>query len=125
MSELDFSDVMLAPDVGVFITIQRRKETISNKGRASETLQTFDRVPAVVIAEGGDLITNPDERHMPDVIHVHTQFRLRGTGPGYQPDLILWGGSRYVVAKMNDYSHLGGGFVSADCNSIEAQDAPA
>lgn len=124
MPDLDFSDVILSPTFATFIKVFRLKETVSDKGRETNTLQPFDQVPAIVISEGGDLISNPDERHAPDTIHVHTMFRLRGPSPGYQPDQIEWGGSRYVVIKSNDFSMYGAGFISADCASIEALDPP-
>jgi len=120
---LDASDILLDPDLAEWIEIRRRAETVTDKGRATMRLEPY-RAPAVIFNEQSDLISNPDERHTPSVIAVHTRFRLRGTAPGYQGDLLKWAGAWYLVTKVNDNSRYGRGFIMATCAAIAAQDAP-
>lgn len=123
MADLDVTDILLDPDFADFIWIERRHETIDNHGRSQTTMQRI-QIAAVLFNLSNELVTNPDERHLPDVVEVHTPFRLRGPAPGYQPDYVLIGQDRYIVDSTNNYSRFGQGFIMASCSAVQSMDAP-
>lgn len=126
--DVNVGDILRSPHSGEMLTIQRSKESVDSKGRESATVQTL-YAPGVVLpkdtAIGGNEVTREiDSIYRNAALIIHTPFRLRGPAPGYQPDVILWQGDRYVVTLVNNYSQFGPGFIYAEAASIEPLDAP-
>lgn len=132
MPDIDVSDLLLDPDFAEALTIQRRAQTLL-KGRASVSPVTISPAPYGVVIPQNDapMLRGPDQQTLPQLIQVHTQFRLRGpskdpaTGDAYQPDLIIWQGTTFVVNKVQNFSRFGAGFIQADCSSINQTDTAA
>ena len=108
-------------------TVLRRRETVDDYGRSQ--IVTTRHVATGSIAPSGDNTLARDENYQTqgNTITVITQFMLRGPSKdagsrGYQPDVIEWDGSHYVVSTLNDYATYGNGVVSADCLSIDMID---
>lgn len=129
MPTLDVNDAF-DPSFMDSITVVRRIQQISNKGRVmlSETART---VAAVVIAASpNDLQRLPDYEMMNKAIRITSpQFRLQGPvvdelGNQTLPDQVLWHGSMYVVTSLDDYSNYGRGFTSVIAISMTQPDAP-
>jgi galactose-6-phosphate isomerase len=57
-------------------------------------------------------------------IVVHTTFRLRGPTRGFQPDVVIWNGNRYVVRDIRDWTQFGVGYIRAECESMSHLDHP-
>lgn len=131
MPAIDVSDVLLDPDFCEPLTIIRRAQTVSNKGRSTSTEVTIDPAPVGVVLPQADqpLVRGPDQANLPRLIQVHTPFRLRSaskdpdTGDVYQPDIIIWQGDRFVVNKVQSFSAYGAGFIQADCSSQDQTEA--
>jgi galactose-6-phosphate isomerase len=133
MPRLDVTDVLLDPDFCETLTVLRRAEGVSSKGRVTTTETTITPAPVgVVIAQSDQPIQRgPDQQNLPRLIEIHTPFRLRSaskdpiSGAVYQPDIIVWGGDRFVVNKTMDFSRYGRGFIQADCSSQDLIDQAA
>lgn len=122
MPRLDVTDVILDPDFCEAVTARRRTETINDYGES--VVSTSDTTIFAVITFGrSDLARDSDGQNQPQTIVVHTPYRLVGPSEGYQPDVVIWRGRHYVVAKPLDYSQYGRGFVSAECTSIDLLDS--
>jgi hypothetical protein len=129
MPDLDVSDVLLDPDFAEQLAIQRRTQTMV-KGRPSMTTATISPAPwgAVIPQNDVPMQRGPNQQHLPRLLQVHTQFRLRGaskdpdTGADLPPDLIVWNGDTFIVNKVQDFSRFGAGFIQADCSSTDPTD---
>lgn len=129
MPSLDVNDAF-DPSFMDTITVVRRVETVSNKGRL-QLQETARTVAAVVIfASPSDLQRLPDYDLMNKAIRVTSpQFRLQGpavdeAGNKTAPDQILWHGSMYIVTNLEDASNYGRGFTSVVAVSMSQPDAP-
>lgn len=127
MPDIDVSDILLDPDFteNFGITVLRRQEIIDTHGRVSVRTATYENVTASVIPIADTpMIRGPEQQHLPQLIEVHTTFRLQGIAPGYQPDIVIWNNTQFVVNKVQNWSRYGGGFVQADCSSQQSVDQP-
>lgn len=125
MPDLDVDDIMLDPDFCEPLTVKRRAEVLV-KGRPTGSATTISPAPfGVVIAQDDSpMIRGPDQQSLPQLIEVHTPFRLRGASTGYQPDLVTWNGADYVVNKVMNFSKYGQGFIKAQCSSVASTEPP-
>jgi hypothetical protein len=127
MPDIDVSDLLFDPDVVECggVTVQRRQEIVDSHGRLTLQIATFSNVIASVIPiADAPMIRGPEQQTLPQLIEVHTTFRLQGIASGFQPDIVVWNGTPFVVNKVQNFSKYGGGFVQADCSSISNIDQP-
>lgn len=124
MPFLAVPEALFEPDFLDSFTVRRRTETIGSNGRSS--VVNADTVTFGVVTSGPDnkLERQGDQQHAGKSLTIVTVYRIQGPSPGKQPDLILWGGDYFVVDKVDDYSRYGGGFVQAECSSIDLVDQP-
>lgn len=130
MPFLDVSDVLLDPMFCEELTIYRRLQAVSNKGRASTTDTLVSPKPYGVVlpVDAGDLERAPDDQYGPKVLEIHSPFRFRSASTNaagsqqYQPDRITWNGGTYLCLKVHDFSRYGAGFTQADFASCDPID---
>lgn len=134
MSALDVTDLLIDPDVGAEpFAVIRRREAVNTYGEGSNT--EFNPVPGGGLAYGSVYPSSRnalvrEEAYSTNMksMTVVTTFRLRGASKDgqerFQPDLVEWGGDRYIVREVRDYSRYGAGFIEADCLQIEFTGAP-
>lgn len=117
MALLDVVDVILDPDfMDAGLVCNRMTQDVDERGRASNTVTPIP-FSAVVTSDQGDILQRMAEgSRIFGSILVHTTLRLRDGGAGADADEIVWRGRTYTVAKVNDYSHFGRGFVCATCD---------
>jgi len=117
MALLDVTDVLLDPDfMDTGLVCNRMTQTVDGHGRAQNAV-TSTTFAAVVTSDSGDVLTRgSDGSRITGSITLHTPFRLRDGGDGADADEVVWDGRTYTVAKANDYSHFGRGFVAATCD---------
>lgn len=103
--------------------VVRRQETINNFGRSTLTQFSFPGIIGTVYPAGPNALDRgPDEQHTVKNIQIVTRFRLQMASPGYQADIVQWGGDSFLVINAQDFSHFGGGMIVADCSSIDSVD---
>ncbi len=132
MPQLDVSwvvgDPMLADTFDV-----RRREDVLVKGRTTPTVvETFIGVVGVVTQQDAGMMMRREEGQViPRRIFVASRFAFRGVskdGPplpqGFQPDLIDWNGTTYVVTEVMSYQRFGGGLSEVVAESMTAIDVP-
>lgn len=117
MALLDVVDVILDPDfMDTGLVCNRMTQTVDERGRAVNAVTTIP-FSAVVTSDQGDILQRLAEgSRIVGSILVHTTLRLRDGEDGADADEIVWRGRTYTVAKVNDYSHFGRGFVCATCD---------
>ena len=128
MPFLDVSDLTLDPDFADTFTVTRRKEAYDH-GRVSTVNTVYPNVVGVVdMATPNDLKRFPEGQITGKVISIVTRFRLMASGQigadTYQPDVITWRGSTYVVINVDDYSEFGQGQIEVLAESKTVQDPP-
>jgi hypothetical protein len=132
-NEIDVSDVLYDPgfvgcpaqDPDDGITVRRRMEVVDDHGRASWQVVNFQGIVASVISVADQpVVRGPEQMHLPQLIEVHSLFRIQGPSPGYAPDRVVWNGTEFQVNKVTNNSKYGAGFVMADCSSVDFMDQP-
>ena len=131
MPEIDVSDIILDPFIaGEQLTVLRRTETIGSNGVTTIVETTVTPAPYGSVRPTGanSLVREDAYQQQAKTIRVVTNFALRGAAndgtAGYQPDVVVWGGSRFLVQTVEDYSRYGAGMIQADCTSMNFIDPP-
>lgn len=134
MPDIDVTDVLLDGDVaGELFTLVRRQTSVNAaNGQVVIVPTTIPDISAASIAPVGEnsLLREEAFQTQMNAIEVITTYRLRGaskdqgSGLSYQPDLVLWQGTYYVVRVLNDWTRYGAGFVAAECIQIDYNDTP-
>jgi len=117
------SQVVLDPLLADTFTVVRRTETRDTHGRSVKGDQRFIGVVGVVTA----ISPNNLDRHegyqvQGRAISIVTQFRIQGESSGFQPDIVLWRGSQFVVKAIDLYPQFGAGFVQVEAVSMDHTD---
>lgn len=140
MSLIDLTDLFFDPDIaGQSFCVIRRQQTINVHGEGVDTETRFYPIGQISPTGDNSLVREAAFQAQMDTIMVLTTFRLRAvarevSNPGnlpvppasatYQPDIVLFNGSHYVVQTLNEFTQFGGGFVEAECVSIDYVDNP-
>ena len=114
MPYIDVTDLMSDPDFCESVTLRRTSQTVDSNGFT--TLVEVDSTITVIVTPlNPDFMRSPEFQNAKSAITVHTQTPLFAVVAGYNPDIIVWKGSNYVVKRASDLSHFGRGFTSASC----------
>ena len=124
MPFLDVSSILTDPDFADRITVVRREEGVSDKGRRILTLYSLDTYGVVTMASPDDLKRMPEAQIFDRVLSVVSKFAFFGACVGFQPDLIQWRGDLYIVSALDPYPQFGAGFTQVIAGSIDLQDLP-
>lgn len=133
MPMLDVSWVTTDPMMADTFDVERRQDVIGANGRTTPTVvETFMALVGVVTQQDpADLMRRDDGQIVPRRIFVASPFAFRGAtkdGPplpvGFQPDLISWNGTKYVVTNVMSYQRFGRGFSEVVAESMTAVDTP-
>lgn len=125
MPILDLSEAFEAIEFADRFTVIRRTETISQFGRSERTPIRFPSIIGTLYPSGDNsLVRADDQTRGGKTLTVVSRFRLQQASPGYQPDLIIWGGDFFVVKDVRDFSRFGAGMIVAECSSIDSIDLP-
>lgn len=126
MALLDFSEVIMDPDLTSGFSVIQRVETVNPlNGRSTTTSTQIDGLVGVITNGAPGTNGRSAEAQMSSrVIGVITQFRLRAAADGVQPDVVLHLGSRFTVKQVDPWTHFGSGFVVATCELEEASSPP-
>ena len=123
MALLDVSSILLDPDFVDSFNVRRRNQTIDAHGRAAINETIFSKVFGVVTAiSPSDLDRKDNYEAMSRSISIVCQFHLRGETTDYQPDIVVWKGSNYLVKHVDPYPQFGMGFFQVECTSIDKTD---
>jgi hypothetical protein len=111
-------------------TVLRRREDVDDYGRSQITTTTTLAVGSITPSGDNTLNRTDDFQTQGNTITVITAFMLHGPskdadGAKYQPDIVLWNGSNYIVHMLNDYVSSGSGMVVAECTSVDLVDGCA
>lgn len=133
MPLLDVSWVTRDPMLADAFDVLRRQDVVGSNGRTVPTVveSFYDVVGVVTQQDAGMLMRKEEGQIIPRRIFVATQFALRGAsrdGPplpdGFQPDLVVWNGTTYVVVDVMSYQRFGAGVTQATAESMAAVDVP-
>lgn len=124
MPNLDFSDILVDPDLCDTFAVKRRTDVIGANGRNSQTVTNFTNLVGSVTPEEGAMTRADDSEMTARVINVICMFRLRASSDGVQPDIVVWDGVDFTVKDVKGYHRFGAGFVVAKAESMNASDPP-
>ena len=105
-------------------TVIRRRETVDSYGRSQTTTIRYWAVGSIAPSGDNTLSRAEEYQTQGNTITVITRFLLRGPSKdagsrNYQPDIIEFDDSHYIVVTLSDYARYGAGLVSAECVSID------
>ena len=110
---------------GEKFTVYRRTEAVNSYGESIVAGQVYPSVIGQVSPIGpNNLLREPSFTSTEKSIYVITNFPLTkgsldNNGNTYQPDLVQWKNSFYIVCRTEDYSKYGAGFVAAVCEVFD------
>lgn len=118
---MDMSDAF-GPELMDVFSITRQAQTLV-LGRASIATSSVPGLYGVITAANkNDVERLPEGTKFSSGISVVTQAEVypAGTRGGvtYQPDIIEWQGSQYLVVHVDKYKHAGAGFWQVLAESI-------
>lgn len=123
MPMLDVSFVTTDPMLSDLFDVERRAETVDDWGRAQTGSEKFPKQRGVVIPQDpADLSRRDDGQLVPRTIEINAPFKFREASQGFQPDLITWRGSKYLVSRVYPFSHYGKGHTRCLAESVTATD---
>jgi len=128
---LDVSAALQNPYTLDSFSVLRRKQFVNNFGQTKIESERFDGVRGVVYPEGlNDLSRRAEVQTNAKSIVVITKFGLRSESKTvdqceYQPDVVVWNGSNFLVVRVEDYSKYARGFIKVAATSIDIVDPPA
>ena len=124
MPTLDFSDVILSPELNDWFSVIRRTEVVSESSGRSTIVesQTDDLIGIVTFGAGGNR-REEDAQDASRTLNIITTFRLREASPGVQPDVVLYDGQRFTITKVEPWHRTGSGFVVAQAQ-LQAASVP-
>jgi hypothetical protein len=118
----------LDPDFAEPLTIYRRIQNIDAHGRPNMTPVLITPAPFGVVEpqDTSPLERKEDFQDLEQLIEVHSVFRLRSagldSGVQYQPDIVVWNSTNFLVVRVMNWSKYGAGFTRALCSSTDAID---
>lgn len=123
--KLDVSSVLLDPFFADSFDFVRQPEVVNGYGESTvpQPQQFTRQVGVVTMAHPNDLDRLPEADRSARTISIVTKVRLQGPSPGIKPDVVTWGGNRYVVKLVEPYVRFGAGFVQVLAGSIDTQQA--
>jgi hypothetical protein len=124
MPLLDVNEVLTDADLADTFTVVRRAEMVNTFGEMTVTETRNEGVVGVIVPGSERLQRDDDFQSLTKTIEIATPFRLQGPSPGFQPDIIEWGGSRFVITVVDDLTHFGAGHVQASAVSMTYLDPP-
>lgn len=123
MPQLNVSFLTSDPMLADCFTVIRRQQVMRPNGRADVVEHHIPGVRGVVTFQDPDKIMRREEGQLaPRGIFVATTFQMRGVGPGVQPDIILYQGTRYQVDGVMPWSRFGAGTYQVKASSNTAVD---
>ena len=119
MPRLNVTRVLMSREfVDTSLVCTRNTQTVGNDGIAVNT-GADTSFAGVVTSDSGDILTRlADSSYVKGSIVVHSKFPLLDGRTGTDADVVTWGGRRYTVTNVNDYSTWGAGFTSATCEPL-------
>lgn len=131
MAMLDVSAALSNPYTLDSFSVLRRKQVVNNFGQVKTNVERTDNVLGVVFPEGlNDLARRAEAQTNTKSIVIITRFGLRGEsetvdGCEFQPDIVKWNGSNFLVVRLEDYSRYARGYIKATATSMDIVDSPA
>lgn len=124
MPQLDVSFMTTDPMLADTFEVVRRRETIVD-GRTVTTPQSLGSKTGVVTQQDpAEIMKREDGQFVPRRIFVATMFQIYPAVEGFQPDEILWNGTRYEVTEVLPYSRYGRGVYEVIAETRKAMNNP-
>jgi len=118
MALLDMSDVLEDIDLNdVFYRIVR-EQIIDEHGEAENSEKKVRCFGIITSASGDKIVRKPDGSFVTGTITIHTKTKLKDGKDGFDADVVTWQNTNYNVILVNNYSHVGRGFVCATCEIV-------
>jgi len=125
MPTLDVSFVISDPMLADCFDVTRNEEGIDEHGRVTKSQVSFPgQIGVVTQQDPAELMRRDDGQMVPRSIFVASRFGFRGAVEGFQPDVITWNRTDYLVKQVFPYSRYGEGIYECVAVSTLAQDVP-
>ena len=118
MPLISVDELMFDPDfVTESLRLYTTVEHVGINGRNTITRSMQPIVGIVTPTSAQDLVRLPEGSTSGGSITVTTAYPLTSGDPAQSKpaDQISWKNNVYIVAKLDDYSEFGGGFINAFC----------
>lgn len=115
MALIDVSDILLDPDFMSPVSLVHRVPTVNSKGENSLAETTVVTVGSVQPASGKTLQRLPEALRVADVSSFWVKAGIVADGTNKYPDILIFGGRRFQVQTVMDWSNWGAGWAEGTC----------
>jgi hypothetical protein len=115
MAKIDVSDILADPDMVDPIVIIRRSAHVNEFGQNEIQQQGFSAWGSVQPASGKTLQRLPEAFRVANVMSFWVKGKIISDGRDRYPDLLVFGGERYAVQVIFDWTNWGGGWCEGTC----------
>ena len=128
MAQISVNSILTDSDFIEFFDVLRRKIVVDATGRTRTTERKYHRVEGVILPaskfKDDDIHRMPTYQTTRRNIEVITAFRLITQTKDYNPDIVVWLDTHYIVNRIYPYIQYGVGFMVAECDSVDRVDMP-
>lgn len=115
MGLIDVSELLTDPDFVSPITLVRRTPTVNDRGENILAEVGVPTIGSVQPASGKTLQRLPEALRVADVSSFWVKGKIIADGRSKYPDVICFGGSRYAVQTVLDWTNWGDGWCEGTC----------
>lgn len=121
--------VLANPQFQTKFTVIRQKQKVNPYGETKVETEIVPNIRGVLFPEGrNDLQRRAEAEITQKTLTIFTRFALRASAikanddSTFQPDIVVWNGTKYLVVELEDYSNYASGWVKARVASTQEQD---
>lgn len=114
---MSLAAIVADPDFVTTFQIVTEAETIGTNGRAT-IAEASATVSGAVVPDAEPLKRQPDGSRLSGSIKVYTAHAIVAASAGRAADVVIWGGARYTVMSVADYTRWDGLRV-ASCELVD------
>ncbi len=116
MGLVDVTELLLDPDFTSPMQIIPRTATIGSNGEQTTTDGTaVDTIGSVQPISGRALMRLPDALRVANISSFWVKGVITATATSRYPDILTFGGRRYAVQTVLDWSNFGAGWCEGTC----------
>jgi hypothetical protein len=115
MAQIDVSDVLADSDFTDAISVVTRVPIVDGRGQNNLSVTTLNTVGSVQAVSGKDLERIPEALRNLNVRSFWFRGEIVATAPGKYSSIIEFGGQRFQVKHVFDWTNWGAGWTEGLC----------
>ena len=115
MARLNVDELLTDPDLVDPIILVRRTSTVDNLGRNQIAETQIKTIGSVQPAQGKIVSRLPESLRVANIRSFWIKANITASAPGAYSDILIFGGQRFQVQTVMDWSNFGEGYSEGTC----------